>query len=164
MLVVEYGHLAVTKRKASEEWLHAFSIFKPIEKKMKRIITLLSISLILLSFSACTSDEPYVPDCHTEEETITEPEANYYIKYLAQGNRNAGWIKSITVNTESGEKTITKQMSSWNETYGPVPKGFQASIKVSGYCEKTYIYVCRGEEPFVIKVEGKSSASYTIDF
>ena len=90
---------------------------------MKRIITLLSISLILLSFSACTSDEPYVPDCHTEEETITEPEANYYIKYLAQGNRNAGWIKSITVNTESGEKTITKQMSSWNETYGPVPKG-----------------------------------------
>ena len=120
---------------------------------MKRIITLLSISLILLSFSACTSDEPYVPDCHTEEETITEPEANYYIKYLAQGNRNAGWIKSIT-----------KQMSSWNETYGPVPKGFQASIKVSGYCEKTYIYVCRGEEPFVIKAEGKSSASYTIDF
>lgn len=71
---------------------------------MKRIITLLSISLILLSFSACTSDEPYVPDCHTEEETITEPEANYYIKYLAQGNRNAGWIKSITVNTESGGK------------------------------------------------------------
>ena len=131
---------------------------------MKRIITLLSISLILLSFSACTSDEPYVPDCHTEEETIKEPEANYYIKYLAQGNRNAGWIKSITVNTESGEKTITKQMSSWNETYGPVPKGFQASIKVSGYCEKTYIYVCRGEEPFVIKAEGKSSASYTIDF
>lgn len=35
-----------------------------------------------------------------------------------------------------GGKTITKQMSSWNETYGPVPKGFQASIKVSGYCEK----------------------------
>ena len=32
VLVVEYGHLAVTKRKASEEWLHAFSIFKPIEK------------------------------------------------------------------------------------------------------------------------------------
>lgn len=56
---------------------------------MKRIITLLSISLILLNFSACTSDEPYVPDCHTEEGTITEPEANYYIKYLAQGNRNA---------------------------------------------------------------------------
>ena len=54
---------------------------------MKRIITLLSISLILLSFSACTSDEPYVPDCHTEEETITEPEANYYIKYLAQGTK-----------------------------------------------------------------------------
>ena len=97
---------------------------------MKRIITLLSISLILLSFSACTSDEPYVPDCHTEEETITEPEANYYIKYLAQGNRNAGWIKSITVNTESGEKTITKQMSSWNETYGPVPKGFFSSTDV----------------------------------
>ena len=73
---------------------------------MKRIITLLSISLILLNFSACTSDEPYVPDCHTEEGTITEPEANYYIKYLAQGNRNAGWIKSITVNTESGEKLL----------------------------------------------------------
>jgi len=35
VLVVEYGHLAVTKRKASEEWLHAFSIFKPIEKNEK---------------------------------------------------------------------------------------------------------------------------------
>ena len=35
VLVVEYGHLAVTKRKASEEWLHAFPIFKPIEKNEK---------------------------------------------------------------------------------------------------------------------------------
>lgn len=43
VLVVEYGHLAVTKRKASEEWLHAFSIFKPIEKNYKILIFLKEI-------------------------------------------------------------------------------------------------------------------------
>lgn len=131
---------------------------------MKKIIALLSVLLTLLAVSSCTNDEPAPSNAQPETETGTETSANYYVKYIAQGNRNAGWIKSITVNAESGEKTITQQMSAWEGTYGPVSKGFSASIKVSGYCEKTYIYVCRGEEPFVIKAEGSSSASYTIDF
>lgn len=129
---------------------------------MKKIINLLSACLVLFAFSACSNDEP--SPSNTQTGTDTETSANYYVKYVAQGNRNAGWIRSVTVNTESGEKTITQQMSSWDGIYGPVPKGFQASIEVYGYCEKTYIYVCRGEEPFVIKAEGTSSASYTIDF
>ncbi len=125
---------------------------------------MLSALLIVLIFSTCTNDEPSISNTPTENKSEVETEVNYYVKYVAQGNRNAGWITSIIVNTESGKKTITKQMSSWSETYGPVPKGFRANISVFGICEKTFIYVCRGEEPFVIKAEGTSSASYTIDF
>lgn len=123
---------------------------------MKRIIPILSTLLALLICSACTNaDEP------DTQKADTETKDNYYVRYEA--SIPSGYSGKVTVNTEIGPQTFSTGRV-YTETFGPVTKGFQASIKVSGYCEKTYIYVCRGEEPFVIKAEGKSSASYTIDF
>lgn len=77
---------------------------------------------------------------------------------------------TVAVNTESGMQTIS--VSSLNgylgfsETYGPVSKGFNASI--TAFIEpgrpSTRIYVCRGEEPFVLKATGENKSEYVIDY
>ncbi|HJB71894.1 MAG TPA: hypothetical protein H9939_01040 [Candidatus Barnesiella merdigallinarum] len=131
---------------------------------MKKIIVLLSVLLTLLTFSSCTNDEP----SPSNTQQGTETDANYYVKYTALAYGGVGYenarIKSVTVETETGSKTIEPNVKSWEETYGPVSKGFKAKIQATGASKTVRIYVCRGEEPFVIKAEGSSSASYTIDF
>ena len=131
---------------------------------MKKIIVLLSVLLTLLTFSSCTNEEP--SPSNTQQETETD--ANYYVKYTALAYGGVGYenarIESVTVETETGTKTIEPNVKSWEETYGPVSKGFKAKIQATGASKTVRIYVCRGEEPFVIKGEGSSSASYTIDF
>lgn len=131
---------------------------------MKKIIVLLSVLLTLLTFSSCTNDEP----SPSNTQQGTETDANYYVKYTALAYGGVGYenarIESVTVETETGSKTIEPNVKSWEETYGPVSKGFKAKIQATGASKTVRIYVCRGEEPFVIKGEGSSSASYTIDF
>lgn len=131
---------------------------------MKKIIALLSALLTLLAFSSCTNDEP----SPSNTQQGTETDANYYVKYTALAYGGVGYenarIESVTVETETGSKTIEPNVKSWEETYGPVSKGFKAKIQATGASKTVRIYVCRGEEPFVIKAEGSSSTSYTIDF
>ena len=131
---------------------------------MKKIIVLLSVLLTLLAFSSCTNEEP----SPSNTQQGTETDANYYVKYTALAYGGVGYenarIESVTVETETGSKTIEPNVKSWEETYGPVSKGFKAKIQATGASKTVRIYVCRGEEPFVIKGEGSSSASYTIDF
>ena len=133
---------------------------------MKKAISLLSVLLTLLAFSSCTNDEP--SPSNTQPETETGTDANYYVKYTALAYGGLGYenarIESVTVETETGTKTIETNVKSWEETYGPVSKGFKARVQATGTSKTVRIYVCRGEEPFVIKAEGSSSASYTIDF
>ncbi len=131
---------------------------------MKKIIVLLSVLLTLLTFSSCTNEEP----SPSNTQQGTETDANYYVKYTALAYGGVGYenarIESVTVETETGSKTIEPNVKSWEETYGPVSKGFKAKIQATGASKTVRIYVCRGEEPFVIKAEGSSSTSYTIDF
>ena len=131
---------------------------------MKKAISLLSVLLTLLAFSSCTNEEP----SPSNTQQGTETDANYYVKYTALAYGGVGYenarIESVTVETETGSKTIEPNVKSWEETYGPVSKGFKAKIQATGASKTVRIYVCRGEEPFVIKGEGSSSASYTIDF
>ena len=83
-------------------------------------------------------------------------------------------IESVTVSTDKGSETITtSKQRSWTQTYGPVSKGFRASITAKGGWATVNIYVCKGNEPFALKKSksnnvGNSntstSASYTIDY
>lgn len=62
-----------------------------------------------------------------------------------------------------------KNQSSWEQTYGPVPKGFKAIIQVQGYTRTLEIHCCRGKEPFALKAikNGQNSnpvLGYTIDY
>ena len=89
---------------------------------------------------------------------------NYYVKYEAIGSYYGGLMK-INVNTENGIQSFTTSSKTYSETFGPVSKGFAASISIIYSTNlNTYIYVSRGEEPFVLKATGTSAAEYVIDF
>ncbi|MBO4924365.1 MAG: hypothetical protein J5382_09625 [Bacteroidales bacterium] len=117
--------------------------------------------------------------CHTD------PDAIYYVRYEATINSvHSGATAKYIVATENGSTEITSKKKTLNETFGPVKKGFTASISGEAEYDGTMtlsIYVCRGEEPFALKatktgevstwgtMEGiekpmTASVSYTIDF
>lgn len=130
--------------------------------KHLKYLLLFSLSFIVFGCGGDNDDEPNTPGSVAE----------YYVKYEASivSYRN-GTVK-YTVNTETGEK-IFSSGKSFSQTFGPVEKGFHASIKVDaknvvGASSNIRIYVCRGNEPFALKAnksgESTVSASYTIDF
>lgn len=124
---------------------------------MKRLLVIASLVFVSVSLFSCEkvdSDSNKV----TEENTDTP---NYYVKYqFSCGNK---YSLRFTVETDTGPKSFSGVYSGWSETYGPVSKGFHARISVAtGVNVK--IYVCRGQEPFVLKASGDGDASYIIDF
>jgi hypothetical protein len=73
----------------------------------------------------------------------------------------------LTLNTESGVQSIENSTKFFSETFGPVSKGFNTSISATTNYPtimNTAIYVCKGNEPFVLKATGGMEAEYVIDF
>ena len=111
--------------------------------------------------------------CDKDDSERSEDSTVYYVKYEAKGAMKYN-IESVTVSTDKGSETITtSKQRSWTQTYGPVSKGFRASITAKGGWATVNIYVCKGDEPFELKKSksnnvGNSntstSASYTIDY
>ena len=137
---------------------------------MKRIIPILSTLLALLICSACTNADE--PDTQKSE---TEKKDNYYVRYEIS-NGSAFPVRG-NVATEKGNLDFSGK---FNETFGPVPKGFRAYAYARFYHEgrggstnyNIRIYVSKNTEPFVLKSQksgtfpdgGSDEASYTIDF
>ena len=127
---------------------------------MKRLLVIASmvfVSVCLFSCEKADSDEHSTNEV-TEENTDIP---NYYVKY--QFSCAYKYSLSFTVETDMGPETFSGIYAGWSETYGPVSKGFRASISVDATAN-VKIYVSRGKEPFVLKASGNSSAAYTIDF
>lgn len=102
--------------------------------------------------------------------SCTEQKANYYVKYDVSAPSShfyGGGTMTLNLNTETGMQRITSSNGVFSGTFGPVSNGFEASVSVSvNYPTniKTSIYVSKGEDPFVLKASGTSSAQYVIDF
>lgn len=126
-----------------------------MESWLRSIFCVVMFGIVLCVF-AC-SDEDMAENTDTEETTD-----RYYVKYCCSG----GSVQEIRVATPEGEVTYSNNgyHITLNQTFGPVSKGFKCSITASPYPVNVEIYVCRGEEPFVIKATGSKSASYVIDF
>lgn len=120
---------------------------------MKRFLSLLSVCLCAVILSSCEE---------SNNESIETPEdnASYYVKYEAS---STVIMQSITVNTDTGKQTFTVRKKTYSETFGPVSKGFDASVKCQAAANVS-IYVCKANGPFALKASGGTSASYTIDF
>lgn len=92
----------------------------------------------------------------------------YYVRYEATATSayHSGKM-TLNVNTDTGIQTYTTSSKLYSETFGPVSKGFEASINAStnyGASLNTSIYVSKGEDPFVLKASGGPTAEYVIDF
>lgn len=135
--------------------------------KIKILTIGVILSITMFSFYPCSSDNDELSE-----------ETRYYVKYEVEAyTQHINVPKKITFITESGTETIVlndKNTSTWEGTYGPVPKGFEAQIICELGRDYNYrrefharIYVSREKEPFVIKAEDTDTSinlTYKIDF
>ena len=114
-----------------------------------------AILVILIALSSCKKDE-----------TNTTTNDDYFVKYVIKGNGTYIYFSDFSVNTDQGNVSFSGyQYHSWNQTYGPVKKGFRASVSVQSSYVTTEIYVSKNNGPFALKAsKSDGGSSYTIDF
>lgn len=128
---------------------------------MKRLtfFALLSVLFgISIGLSSCSKD---VMDPGEE----SDKKDNYYVKYVISVSYPK-IFSNWSVTTPQGNYTKNNyQTRRWEESYGPVKKGFKCEVRVGNGEPDIAIYVAKKQEPFALKTTktGKS-ASYTIDF
>ena len=146
----------------------------------KYILMVIFFTVFSIAFGSCGKEEKFVrlPDKEEEkfvrlpdkEEEEKEEVAEYYVKYVAKSLNRYISITGVTVATDNGTQTFNYSSNakySWEQTYGPVKKGFRASITVTGNkIGNIEIYCCRGSEPFALKASrsGSGSLQYTINY
>ncbi len=127
---------------------------------MKILRTVFLALAVLLTFASCDKN-----DMDNNETVIND---NYYVNYIIQAPGPYGRFSNWTASTPDGTySNCGYQTSSWNQTYGPVEKGFRCRVQIGDYQGGTptiEIHVSKNEEPFALKttVTG-ASASYDID-
>jgi len=115
-----------------------------------------AILVILISLSSCNKDKDKVELVISDE---------YYVKYVIKGNGTYIYFSDFSVNTDQGNVSFSGyQYHSWNQTYGPVKKGFRASVSVGSSLVTVEIYVSKNNGPFALKASKSGDNSYTIDF
>lgn len=119
---------------------------------MRRIIILV---LFAFALSACNGVNPSSRD-------------NYYVKYDAEiSTKYFGDITSIDVKGPDGTESYVGPKRTYSVTFGPVKKGFQASITAT--CRATgsaacTISVSKNNEPFAQKAHKTGTPSASASF
>jgi len=103
--------------------------------------------------------------CNKEGIDNTGVNDNYYVKYVIS-SIYPDLFSNWSVTTPQGNYTKNGyQTRNWEQTYGPVKKGFKCEVQVSSGAPTIEIYVAKNQEPFALKTtKAGYSASYTIDF
>lgn len=126
-------------------------------KALKIATAFLAVFIVL---SSCEKDK--------EEKAVINDD-NYYVRYVIKGADPRGRFSDWRATTPEGTYTNSGyQTRSWNQTYGPVKKGFKCEVQVGNYISGApviEIHVSKNEEPFALKAtKSGGSASYTINF
>lgn len=121
-------------------------------------MTLVISALTIFTFSSCKKG--------STNETVTND--NYYVKYVIKGNGAYGRFSNWTATTPQGTYTNSgTQVSSWNQTYGPVNRGFKCEVQIGNYISGAptiEIHASNNSEPFALKITKiGNSATYTIN-
>jgi len=130
---------------------------------MKKYLNIVILSLALITIlSSCK-----------KEATTTTTNDDYYVKYAIKGNGTYIYFNNFSVNSDKGNVSFSGyQYKSWTQTYGPVKKGFKASVTVQSGYVTVEIYISKNNGAFALKASksGNNSStsnisqSYTIDF
>ncbi|MFC4231495.1 hypothetical protein ACFOW1_06325 [Parasediminibacterium paludis] len=108
-----------------------------------------------------------------KEENITTSNDSYYIKYAIIGNGTYIYFSDFSVNSAQGLVSYSGyQYQTWTQTYGPVKKGFSASVSVQSPYVTVEIYVSKNNGPWAVmasktgdySLSSTTSQSYTINF
>ena len=127
---------------------------------MKRLFIYFVVSAFVLLLASCSKEENGNLDIKNEESKAS----SYYVKYEAECPFPY-FLRTVHVNTETGTQLFRCNSSTkFSQTFGPVSKGFIASISTSQIRSTVSIYVSRNQEPFSLKVRSSCGASYQIDF
>ncbi len=116
--------------------------------------------LTVSTFSSCKKED---------KKGDTGTNDTYYVKYVINGNGAYGRFSNWTATTPQGTYSNNDyQIRSWNQTFGPINKGFKCEVQIGNYISgapSIEIHVSKNQEPFALKVtETGSSASYTVNF
>lgn len=111
----------------------------------------------IIALSSCDKNEM--------DKDAMDTKDNYYVKYVIS-TIYPRIFSNWSVSTPEGKYTKNDyQTRHWEQTYGPVKKGFKCEVQVGRGEPTIEIYVAKNQEPFALKmIETSSSASYTIDF
>ena len=128
---------------------------------------ILTISLLIIntaiffSLSSCNKEDNDT-DSNNAGTVIND---NYYVKYVISSNYPK-IFSNWSVTTPQGKYSKNDyQTRYWQQTYGPVKKGFKCEVLVEKGEPTIEIYSSKNQEPFTLKVtKTGSSASYNIDF
>ncbi len=115
---------------------------------------------IFIALSSCSKDEPNINE--NDKPSVSD---NYYVKYVIS-SYYPGIFSNWSVTTSEGKYTKNDyQTRHWEQTYGPVKKGFKCEVQVENGGPTIEIYVSKNQEPFALKTTKTGmTASYTIDF
>lgn len=125
------------------------------------------IMLGILTFSSCRKEE--IDSEVTGNAGNNSNNDNYYVNYVIQAPGPYGRFSNWTATTPDGTfRNSGLQIARWNQTFGPVQKGFNCKVQIANYQGGTptiEILVAKNGEPFALKtsVTG-ASASYVINF
>lgn len=127
-------------------------------------VLMIFITLSIFTFLSCNKEEI---DNSKDSTPNTTPVVNdnYYVKYVISSSYPyifSNW----TVTTPEGNYTKNDyQTRYWEQTYGPVKKGFKCDVQVKNGQPTIKIYVSKNQEPFSLKESKEGySATYTIAF
>ena len=114
---------------------------------------LLLFAMLPLLFASCA------------KESLDKEESEYYVKYSVKGSATNRYIyftnekgERVQVDTE-GEDKINFEV-----IIGPVSRGFECHVSVTGFPAKTRIDCSKDNSPFAYKAKGGNSVTYTIDY
>jgi len=129
--------------------------FNLLKQKITVNILMIVSILTILTFSSCEDDGNY--------NNIEVDNNNYYVKYVISTRYYfSNWSVSIPKGgyyTKNGYQTRY-----WEQTFGPVKKGFKCKVKVEKGEPTINIYVSKNEEPFVLKESVvNDNANYVIN-
>ena len=131
-------------------------------KLMNRVIGILTAIFMIALLSCNGDDKETVID---KDETVIND--NYYVKYVISCSY-PHVFSNWSVSTPDGTYTRNNyQTRRWEQTYGPVKKGFNcsASVRNGNPSIAIEIYVSKNSEPLALKTTSKgNSAHYTINF
>lgn len=123
---------------------------------------------VLLGFSmcfiACDSNE-WESNFNVGTKVDTETKDNYYVKYIIKCDYPAIFSDWTVTTPEGTYSKMDYQTRGWNQTYGPVKKGFKCEAIVERGKPTIEIHVAKNEEPFALKrITTTGSALYVIGY